>query len=246
MLFGAERDSDIVMVRQSDFFTEEEVEKIFKAAIVDRDQMFVKTLYHTGARISEIVGLGTDKENPQPLTPHCINFDKEIMELTNLKSKRFKRNCAKCSTLLKSTQKVCNCGSADIISKPIIKRTKTVVLTPSFVAEIKEYIQRNNIQLDMPVFPFSRFTGYRIVRKVCERAGIKVIGKDRFPHPHSFRHTYVMHSINKGIDTKLIQDQTGHSSVATLGAYFGLTEDAHEQIKRAFEKVKPNENKTTS
>lgn len=68
----------------------------------------------------------------------------------------------------------------------------------------------------------------RLVKEYIKDAGIEVDAT-----PHTLRHSYASHLLNKGIDIRSIQEMLGHSSIATTMIYMHVTDsklrDAHSR-----------------
>lgn len=169
----------------------------------NRDEYaLILTLWKTGARISELVG----KE--------VIKNGKKIREDPLTKNRI---NFDKRVVVLRNLKRK-------------KKSWKTVWVDDEFLDFMKEYTKK--LKPNEPIFNFSRYTAFRIVRKVCKRAGFEVIGIKK-AHPHHFRHSYAMHGINRNVKLPFIQRQLGHSSLASTGFYTKLkTEDIERELKK--------------
>jgi integrase len=223
------------VVKKSDIISLEKINEIIRLAKRPKDRLLIKTLFYTGARISEIVGSDLEPEEERdPLIPKRIVTEHNMIILRNLKSKKFKKICKKCETRLQRGQNTCFCGSQEIDIIRLPKRWKEVNVPKEIIEEIQQYITMNRIQLEEPVFRMHRSTGYRIIRESCERAGVYLVG-DKFPHPHNFRHSFVATGLKITGDLKYVQNQTGHKSLASIGEYIPLLQEESEQTKKIFD-----------
>lgn len=98
-IYSKSHEGSVTMPKQTDAFTANELDRIFvagkdrvndkgrprKLASKEEQELFVKVLYYTAARVSEIVGA-------DGLTPERIVFERKLIILRNLKNKRNKPN----------------------------------------------------------------------------------------------------------------------------------------------------------
>jgi type 1 fimbriae regulatory protein FimB len=60
-----------------------------------------------------------------------------------------------------------------------------------------------------------RITGYKLFRKIAEKAGLP----ESLRHPHCMKHSTAMAMVNKGVDAFLIRQYLGHKSFQSTLAY---------------------------
>lgn len=78
--------------------------------------------------------------------------------------------------------------------------------------------------------PLNNRSIYRIIREAALRAGLKGV------HPHSLRHAFATHLLNRGADIRSLQELLGHSSVSTTQIY---THVSTTDMKRIHENFHP-------
>jgi integrase len=230
------------MVKKSDSFSFDQLKKLMDLPKPIEEQMLFKMLYYTAGRISEVVGRNG-------IRPIDINYDKKIILMNNLKAKKFKYVCSICQRVLKAVDKKCSDPRCDPLIKPqkiVLQknvRRKEPNVPPEFLEELKAFVQyQKKLQEelnkkgkkklygdDLPIFPFSRWTAQRIVRRNCKEVGIERMG-DRFPHPHTFRHTAATLGLEEGQTLSALQDQLGHSSLVTLSQYLSISDKVREEF----------------
>ncbi|MBR1416429.1 MAG: site-specific tyrosine recombinase XerD [Bacilli bacterium] len=79
--------------------------------------------------------------------------------------------------------------------------------------------------------PITRQGFFKIIKKECERAGIK---KD--VSPHVLRHSFATHLLANGADLRVIQELLGHSNISTTEIY---THVIDEKLKKDYEESHP-------
>ena len=72
--------------------------------------------------------------------------------------------------------------------------------------------------------PLSRQSAWEIVSQAAEIAGVKGVT------PHSFRHSYATHLLERGADVRSVQELLGHSSVTTTQIYTMVTVDTLREV----------------
>ena len=172
-----------------------------------RDLAMLETLYSTGIRVSELVGLDENdidffggmikvtgkgkKERIVPIGSHAI---KAINEYLNSNSRRKKDERKKASKISKTSR-----------NEPLFLNKYGNRLTARSVA--------------------------RTLDKYLKMSGINLLTS-----PHTFRHSFATHLLDKGADLRSVQELLGHSNLSTTQIYTHITT---ERLKAVYEKSHP-------
>ena len=73
--------------------------------------------------------------------------------------------------------------------------------------------------------PLSRQSAFGVLRSAAERAGIA-----RAVSPHTLRHSFATHLIERGADVRVVQELLGHASVTTTQIYTMVTVEALREV----------------
>jgi len=79
--------------------------------------------------------------------------------------------------------------------------------------------------------PITRQGFFKILKKECQRAGIK-----KQVSPHVLRHSFATHLLANGADLRVIQELLGHSSIVTTEIY---THVVNDKIKKDYDDTHP-------
>lgn len=200
-----------------------DIGKLLAVARHPRDAAFFSLLAHSGARISEVVGLRVQD----------IHFDRGLLTIKHLKE-RSKLKCPHCGESLGKKHLFCPaCGNK--VGKAIREasqkeRTRTIPIDTGTLQLLREYLQwrRQFRYRGQLVFPFSRQRGWQIIRALGHRAGIQGL------KPHSLRHLLATSWVNRGLSTKKLQVMLGHESIATT---FEYVDTNVEQLRAEYDKL---------
>jgi len=214
--------SEEMMMRERalrEYLTPQDVRRIVEVAKEhnERHALFLQTLYETGARISEIVGLrALDSKDKQDhpelgLTPNSIDAENKTIRLICLKRRK--------------------------------REFKYVTVSKELIDWLLDYCQREGIEGNERIFSFTRCAGYQIVRKYAELAGVWVKPdsirglkeKVGYVHPHLFRHSHAINiarnskSVLGGL--KIIQERLGHKNLTTTFRYLRFFPREMEEVE---------------
>ncbi|MEM7166963.1 MAG: tyrosine recombinase XerC [Planctomycetota bacterium] len=183
------------------FLTVNEVTRLLEAPPKDhhrglRDRAILETLYSSGLRVSELVGLNWDD----------IDLEQGLIHARGKGRK----------------ERLIPLGSY------------SVQALQRYWAEIPGEWKEAT---PCPVF-FNRF-GRRIsdrsIRKILDKY-ISQIGLDRRTSPHSLRHSFATHLLDRGANLRVVQELLGHKHLATTQIYTHLT---HERLQEVYKKAHP-------
>src|SRR3989338_2144956 len=186
--------------RLPSFLETGEVERLLEAAKGDswerkRDLAILETLYSSGIRVSELVGLNSD----------------DVDLLSNLIKVRGKG-----------------------------KKERIVPIGSCAVQAVKNYLDALPVHLQngsVPVFlnrSKNRLTDRsirRIILRCARRAEIK-----KEISPHTLRHTFATHLLDRGADLRSVQELLGHSHLSTTQIYTHVTA---RRLREAYDQAHP-------
>ena len=176
--------------------TEDEMVKLLEAADGDdwfslRDRAILETLYSTGMRISELLGLNIDE----------VDFISGVVKV---------RGKGKKERLLPIGDR-----ALKAIRKFLDRRLKKSPIL---------FLNKNKTRLTTRG---SRLILNKYIKKASLKQGIS---------PHTLRHSFATHLLNRGADLRSVQELLGHSNLSTTQIYTHLTT---ERLKAVYEKAHP-------
>ena len=180
------------------FLTEEEVTKLIEAAQPKderglRDRAVMETLYSTGIRVSELVGLNIED----------IDFIG---------------------------------GVAKVMGKG--KKERIVPIGDIALSTIRAYLERRKKHQEVQAL-FLNKSGRRItdrgVRNIIDKY-IRMASIKQGVSPHTLRHSFATHLLDRGADLRSVQELLGHVNLSTTQIYTHLTT---EKLKKVYDKAHP-------
>lgn len=189
------------------YLLEPEIKNLFSFVENYNELMLLKTLWFTGARISEAL----------MLTPSNFSFGIQtcLMTLPTQKKKKLVKRETYTENGVKKTK--------NIYEKKMYFRNiqlfKSNETQREYLEELNRYIITNKVGKNDLIFKYSRFQVNRFItkaQKLAEKNGIT------FPFditPHTFRHSCAMNLYYNRIDEKVIQGFLGHSRIENTQKY---------------------------
>lgn len=192
--------------------TKDEAERLMESpdsnegARAARDQAILETLYSTGARVSELVGMNWSD----------LSWDAGMVRLRGKGKKE--RLVPIGQVALDAIQRYRAVGSC--------VRTGLHVADPSSSSKrTMSTAARPEPRSDVPVFRNNRGgrLSVRSVERIVQRYASWLQGGT--VTPHTLRHSYATHLLDEGADLRVIQEMLGHASLATTQKYTHLATD---------------------
>lgn len=164
-----------------------------------RDKAILETLYSTGMRVSELVGLEQSR----------IDFISGICRVTGKGSKD--RLCPIGDKALRAIR-----DYLAVRGKAVKKEAKAVFLNHS----------PNQCGSKLTARSVRRILD-KYIERTCRRQGIS---------PHTLRHSFATHLLNRGADLRSVQELLGHENLSTTQIY---THVSTARLKEAYDKAHP-------
>ncbi len=167
-----------------------------------RDRAMLETLYSTGIRVSELVGLD-----------HCdLDFENEAMHVRGKGRK----------------ERIVPLGSHALGA---IRRYIELMATDVKFAPIWAARDAGEEPLPMFLNKHGKRLSSRSVRRKLDKY-LRAVGLDPSISPHTLRHSFATHLLDNGADLRSVQELLGHQSLSTTQVYTHLStsrvEDAYK------------------
>jgi len=216
------------------FLEENQVKRLIDGAMKLRDKVFLRLLWVTGARVSEILG---DKSY-YPID--CCHKKETGCESKCRVSCKFKSNLPLRIFEPVKVEDV-NLKDGNIILN-LLKRKQypppkhLVSLDNITLQYLKDYIQEQKLQPSDPLFSFTRQRAFQIIRAVGESVGIDKVGSKKL-HDHHLRHSncvnYIRHN-NTLEGLRKLQKRIGHANIETTAEYLQFGPEQKEETEDVF------------
>jgi len=178
--------------------TIEQIERLLAApnendVLGRRDRAMLETLYSTGIRVSELVGLNVDD----------LDFENEAMHVRG--KGRKERIVPLGSHALNAIRKYIELMSTDIKFAPIwAARNSDDTPLPLFLNKHGKRLSARSVRRKLDKY-------------------LRAVGLDPSISPHTLRHSFATHLLDNGADLRSVQELLGHQSLSTTQVYTHLS-----------------------
>jgi tyrosine recombinase XerC len=159
-----------------------------------RDRAMLETLYSTGIRVSELVGLNLD----------------DLDEI-----------------------------SGTVVVRGKGKKERLCPIGETALTAIHRYLVNRPKALRVPYALFVSQKGSRLTVRQVDRLLARYVASAALPSsvsPHSLRHSFATHLLDRGADLRSVQELLGHASLSTTQVYTHVTP---QRLKKVYDQAHP-------
>jgi len=187
--------------RLPSFLDEQQVTRLLEAPTTERwhglrDRAILETLYSTGMRVSELVGLNRE----------------DVDEI-----------------------------SGTVIVRGKGKKERLCPIGETALKAIRGYLAKRppDKKLRVPYALFVSQKGTRLTVRQVDRGLVRYVRLTQLSpsiSPHSLRHSFATHLLDRGADLRSVQELLGHASLSTTQLYTHITP---QRLKKVYEQAHP-------
>ena len=209
-----------------------EVEQLEQAAKFVRDKLLIRLLFHSGARISEVLALEVTN----------IDFPQGTATILHLKS-RINLACPGCGARLGRNHIFCpECGvkiSETVAKQQEHRKIRTIPLDKATLQMLADYIKQGGSTIYKGrelLFNISRHRAWQIIRECARSAGLPNLvnpetGKPHGISPHKLRDAFAVNAMkldDTGDGLRMLQEHLGHANFNTTAKYRKISGEEHK------------------
>ena len=185
--------------RLPSFLDEQQITRLLEAPPVkkwqgQRDRALLETLYSTGIRVSELIGLNLE----------------DLDEI-----------------------------SGTIIVRGKGKKERLCPIGRTALGALHRYLAKRPKKLRVPYAVFVSQKGTRLTVRQVDRLIARYVQLAQLPSsisPHSLRHSFATHLLDRGADLRSVQELLGHASLSTTQIYTHVTA---QRLKKIYDQAHP-------
>ena len=185
--------------RLPSFLDEQQMTRLLEAPPIKkwqglRDRALLETLYSTGIRVSELVGLNQE----------------DLDEI-----------------------------SGTIIVRGKGRKERLCPIGETALKMIRRYMAKRPKKLRVPYAIFVSQKGTRLTVRQVDRLLVQYVKLAELPlsiSPHSLRHSFATHLLDRGADLRSVQELLGHASLSTTQIYTHVTA---QRLKKVYDQAHP-------
>lgn len=179
-----------------------------------RDKAVLEALYATGMRVSEAVNLKTDNVNLDIGFLRCIGKgNKERIIPVGAKA-------------INSIRRYLGISRPHLLNP--VRNTKAskgeIKISNGVKNKESEFLFLNRFGKKI-----SRQSLWKLIKKYAKVAGIK-----KSIRPHTLRHSFATHLLERGADLRSVQEMLGHTNISTTQIYTHINKDRLKTIHKMF------------
>lgn len=159
-----------------------------------RDRAMLETLYSTGTRVSELVGLNLE----------------DLDEI-----------------------------SGTMIVRGKGKKERLCPIGETALETVRRYLAKRPKKVRIPYALFVSQKGTRLTVRQVDRLLVQYVRRVQLPasiSPHSLRHSFATHLLDRGADLRSVQELLGHASLSTTQIYTHITP---QRLKKVYDQAHP-------
>ncbi|MGZ7129515.1 MAG: tyrosine-type recombinase/integrase [Halobacteriota archaeon] len=106
-------------------------------------------------------------------------------------------------------------------------KQQRVLLDPETVSVLSDYISKEHVREDQPIFGIKRCQVHTLVKKYGKQVGMDI-------HPHTFRHSFAIHMARHGSDLRRLQLLLGRSTINTTQVYLRFND---QDLRELYDRI---------